>query len=117
MSKNVFVSMPMSGKTEEEMWNEVFEVTTEYMRTHPDEEVYFHANQEVTLDTIKDIPCKSGNENLLYLSEALKRMAICDDVVFHKDWEQARGCRVERLIYELYFLPRVTNTPLDEEVC
>lgn len=102
-TKNIFISMPMSGKSDSEVWNEICECVAEWNTTHQDEKAFFVSNYEVTEDHIKDFPCKPGRENLLYLALALIRMATCDDVIFHKDWENARGCRVEKLVYDLYF--------------
>jgi len=103
MPKNVFVSLPMTGKTEEQMYEAFFERCSEYIRNHPGEETYFHCNIGVKEDDIRDISCKPGLESLAYLSIALQQMAKCDEVIFHKDWEKSKGCKVEKLIYELYF--------------
>lgn len=102
-AKKVFVSVPMSGKNEKELWDEIFETVSPYVEQHKGEEIFFIDNRDVTIDNISDMPCKPGREKLLFMSIALQRMAMCDDVIFHKDWETAKGCRIEKLVYDLYF--------------
>ena len=97
---NIFVSIPMSGRTDEDQWRDVVDAASKYCEAHPEEKAFFFDNREVT---IEGQPCIHGMEPLLYLAEALKTMAMCDDVIFGGNWKEARGCQVERLVYELYF--------------
>lgn len=96
---NIFVSIPMSGRTVEEQWNDIVNAASVYCEAHPEENYFFFDNREVIIEG----PCIPGREPLLYLAEALKTMATCDDVIFGGNWKEARGCQVERLVYELYF--------------
>ncbi len=42
------------------------------------------------------------NERLGYLSRAILKLGECDEAIFAKDWESARGCKVEKMVCELY---------------
>ena len=99
MAKNVFISVPLSGRTNMEIWEDLVQAASEYNELHPGEEIlYFDNNSCVT-----DKPHKDGKKPLLYLAEALQTMALCDDVIFAGNWKEAKGCQVERLVYDLYF--------------
>ena len=90
-SKKVYISMPMAGKSREEI-------------------------ERVQRETFKTLSASLENESvelidnyfahdlspLECLAECLKRMAGADYVVFVDGWENARGCKVERLCAEEY---------------
>jgi len=44
---------------------------------------------------------------LLYLGEAIRKMATCHFVIFHPYWTRARGCQIEREVAKAYGLPIV----------
>lgn len=39
------------------------------------------------------------------LAECIKTMALADVVYFHANWEQSKGCRLEKTICDLYGIP------------
>ena len=90
----VFLSLPMNGKTDEEINAELCKME-EWAITEfgPDEELHFVHNQFCPLKPAMQAPVK--NEALLYLGEAIKKLAYCDAIIYHPDWESARGCRAE----------------------
>ena len=99
MAKRVFISVPMAGKHEDDIYKEIYNAQQEYRALHPNEEIEFVDNYYVIhADTLP-----LSHPALLYLGEAIKKMSSCDDVFFYGDWENARGCKVEKLVYDLYF--------------
>lgn len=81
----VFISQPMNGKTEEEIRKE---------RKIIEDSI----NGEV-LDTIFEL---ETDNPIIYLAKSIEQLAIADQVVFMKDWENARGCRIEYEIAKNY---------------
>lgn len=85
----VFISMPMNGKTEEEIrtemdgWKESF--------GFPDSEF---------IDSI--IPGHEEMTPLECLAESIKLLDQADAAFFVKGWEDAKGCRVEHAVCENY---------------
>lgn len=85
----VFISMPMNGKTEEQIreemegWKESFPFT----------------NSEF-VDSI--IPDHENKTPLECLAESIKLLDGVDAVFFAKGWEDARGCRIERAVCHNY---------------
>lgn len=79
----VFLSYPMNGKTEDEMsmmrnaMMENYDAATKCLNT-------YILSHECDCDT-----------PLEYLGESLKFMSKADVVLFHPDWDKARGCKVE----------------------
>ena len=101
--KKIFVSVPMNGKSFEEINKLIHKTELEYLTNDNGiEEIEFVHNNDGLVEKILD-PNKAKIPNLIYLAIAMYRMANCDDVIFAKGWENARGCRVEKLIYDLYF--------------
>ena len=79
----VFLSYPMNGKTEDEMST---------MRNAMMEN--YDAVTKCTNTYILSHEC-NFNTPLEYLGESIKFMSKADVVLFHPDWDKARGCKVE----------------------
>lgn len=79
----VFLSYPMNGKTEDEM---------SMMRNAMMEN--YDAVTKCTNTYISNHEC-SHSTRLECLGEAIKLMSKADIVLFHPDWDKARGCKVE----------------------
>lgn len=97
LQKKIFVSVPMSGRTHDEIFNSIWETITK----HGNSAFYYY-----NLDPPEDIEKKakkSKHPELIYLSWAMEQMADCDDVIFANGWERARGCIVEKIVHGLYF--------------
>lgn len=96
MAKRVFISVPMNGRTDGEIKDDIQCGKDTYLEKHPYEDIEFVDNY-----IEEEAPfCK--NPALFYLGESIKKMATCDDVVFCGNWGKARGCLVERTVYDLY---------------
>lgn len=94
--KKIFLSLPMSGRTDEEIKAQIEEMKAEFLLKNPfanGEEIEFVHNLENDVDPDGCIDLK--NEPLLYLSEAIRKLAFCDGAYFGHDWRLARGCIIE----------------------
>ena len=84
----VFISQPMNGRTEAQIREERSIL-----------EDRFKLSGDEVLDTIFEI--KTDNP-IIYLAKSIEQLAIADQVIFMKDWEKARGCRIEYEIAKNY---------------
>lgn len=89
MSIKVFVSQPMRGKTEAEILA-VRDREIAIVKEHfPEEELI------ILPSYFEDYQPTDGNKALKYLAKSLEMLADADVAVFARDWEEARGCRIE----------------------
>lgn len=98
--KRLFISQPMRGKTNAEILaerNKAIEVASKQLN----EEV------EVIDSFFKNSPALTNP--LLCLAKSLELLATADIAYFADGWEQARGCRIERLCAEEYNIPVINN--------
>lgn len=91
--KNVFISQPMYGKTDEQIIRERKEIvkTLEEILTEP-----FKIVDNYYTDY------NSGTNPLSYLSRAINDLSKADVAVFAKGWNTRRGCRIEHACAEEY---------------
>lgn len=81
----VFISQPMKDKTNEEIEQERQYIIKKVKK-------YF-ANIEIIDSFFKDAPHDA--KPLWFLGKSLELLSNADMVIFAKDWEDARGCRIE----------------------
>lgn len=86
--KRLFISQPMRGKTNEE-------ILVERQKAIEMAELMLDEKVEVIDSLFKDAPADA--KPLWYLGESLKLLATADYVCFAKGWEEARGCRIEKM--------------------
>ncbi len=86
----VFISMPMNGKTDEQIKKEFAEIS---------EKIKAEYGQVKILNSIFEY--KEDNP-IKYLAKSIALLAKADIVYFTHDWQQARGCSVERHVAEAY---------------
>lgn len=86
--KKVFVSLPMNGRTDEEILKEredCFERAKDIL-----------GEDAELIDTfIKEDPPEGCNIGLWYLAKSLELMASADIVYLAPGWTEARGCIIE----------------------
>lgn len=100
--KKVFISLPMSGKREREI-NECKQQILEHLAHFA-----IYEDEIDVIDTyITDDPPEGSNVRLWYLGKTIELLAQADIVVFAKDWEKARGCRIERKCAKIYHVPAI----------
>lgn len=96
MQKKVFISQPMSDKTDEE----ILAVREAAVRT-----LNKQLNQEVEiLDSFfQGAPHEA--KPAWFLGESVKVLSNADIAIFLDDWRKYRGCRIEHLICKEYNIP------------
>ena len=91
MKKKVMISMPMKGKTEEQIKSERSEIIQKYLLSD---------GYEVVNTLFKEFVSK--NTPVKYLSKSIEALAEIDCVYFAPGWEKARGCLIEYLVCKYY---------------
>ena len=105
--KRIFLSLPMSGRSDEEIMAQIEEMKAMFLLKNPldkGEEIEFVHNLENDINPIRYIDVKT--EPLLYLGEAIRKLAYCDAVYFAKGWKSVRGCIIEWQTCAKYGIPR-----------
>ena len=101
--KKLFISQPMKGKTDEEILREREQAVREA-------EKYLKENgmqEEVQVIDSFFQSAPVGARPLWFLGKSLELLSTADLVYFAKDWEKARGCRIEHMCtiqYELQII-------------
>lgn len=93
--KKLFVSVPMKGRTEEE-------IKTSIQKMKKIAEIYECEELELIDSYIEDNPPKDSKEAVWYLGESLKKLAQADvfiGICESYDWN---GCHIERQTAEIY---------------
>lgn len=89
----IMISQPMRGKTEKEIKDEREELVKKLQEE----------GHEVLETVFEDFDCYASP--IAYLARSIEFLDKADAVVFMKDWENARGCKIEHEIalkYEKY---------------
>lgn len=104
-SKLVFISLPMSGKTDLEIAENLSEAKKAYMRRMPEKQtVQFCHNFQPDIRA-EDNGARNGLEGVWYLGRALEMLSKCDEAYFYGEWGGAKGCRIEYEVCKLYGIP------------
>lgn len=93
--KKLFVSVPMKGRTEEE-------IKASIQKMKKIAEIYEGEELELIDSYIEDNPPKDSKEAVWYLGESLKKLAQADvfiGICESYDWN---GCQIEREVAERY---------------
>lgn len=85
---NVFISQPMTGKTEEEILSKRTELIAKIKECYGDCNII---NSYTSED--EDLACP--NPYLYYLGKAIQKMAEANVIIFAKQWEMSTGCLTE----------------------
>lgn len=97
----VFISLPMHGRTDKEIQQNLKEARSAISLIFPDQELTILHNYGCIA------PSHAGR--LFYLGSAIQRMDGADAVYFCKGWEEAKGCKIEHDICELYGIQRIES--------
>lgn len=100
--KKVFISQPMNGKTNEQIYKERKELTKKLEQR----------GYDIIDSVIADSPDEACRAPVYYLSESIRLLSKADVVFFMDDWEKARGCKIEFLVAQEYNLPILTKKDL-----
>lgn len=82
---NVFISMPMNGKTIEEIDARRAEIAELLHKRFPSD----------TINIIDSVWREEAQGPVWCLGYSISKMDTADLVVFDKNWRKARGCKVE----------------------
>lgn len=99
MYKNIFISQPMSGKSEEEILatrqkeidkiHQLFDadgVEINIIDSYIDDATRKHFEERLTDDI---------NWNIYWLSQSLQKLALADTIWLCEGWERSKGCNIE----------------------
>lgn len=89
----IFISMPMRGKSSEQINVEMVEAANRVQELFPNKEVILLQSNILLSEEATDID---------YLAESIRIMGQADLVYFMKGWHESRGCRVEELVATQY---------------
>jgi hypothetical protein len=98
--KKLFISQPMGGKTDEEILEER-ERAIEAAKELLGEPV------EVIDSFFQSAPV--GAKPLWFLGKSLELLSGADIAYFAKDWQKARGCKIEHECAVEYGIPRIDH--------
>ena len=84
--KKLFISQPMNGKTDDEIYKE---------RDAAVKRAQEVLGEEVVLIDSYITGCPADAKPLWFLGESLKKLSNADVAYFCKDWENYRGCCME----------------------
>ena len=94
--KKLFISQPMNGKSDKEIFDERNRLIAEAEERSGEK-------FDVLETFFQGAPAYA--KPLWYLGESLKYLASADMAVFAVDWACARGCRIEHAAAEEYGIP------------
>ena len=103
--KKLFISLPMAGKSEEEIRNKMAE--------YKENAEYLMGEELELIDSlIADRPDEyTTDPGLWYLGRSIMMMAEADVVYFGRGWRSARGCIVEYEAAYRYKILRIEDAP------
>lgn len=93
--KKLFVSVPMKGRTEEEIKSSI-------QKMKKIAEIYEGEELELIDSYIEDNPPKNSKEAIWYLSESIKKLAQADVFIGIRESFDWNGCQIERETAEKY---------------
>ena len=102
MTKKVFVSLPMNGRSIDEIREDMNDIL-DMIKSG-----YAELGEDVELiDTVwMDGPGPDIlNECAWYLGRSIQALAEADLAIFHPGWREARGCIIEHMVCALYNIP------------
>lgn len=99
----IFVSMPMNGKTNEEILNKI-------------EEIKHKFPEDIVTSGFIDgaYTPKVNHVSVHMLGYAIQEMSYCDVVYFAQGWQTARGCQIEHNVCMEYDIPMMFEDDDDD---
>ena len=102
--KKLFISLPMAGKSEEEIRNKMAEYKENAEYLMGEELELIDSFIDNAPDDIKDV-------GVWCLGGSIAMMADADVVYFGRGWRSARGCVVEYEVAYRYKILRIEDSP------
>lgn len=101
----VMISQPMNGRSEEEIERERNEIIEKFNKMHIEViDTYFE----------EEAP-ENCNKGVYYLAKSIESMKDIDAIFMCKNWQLARGCRIENQVAKEYGIKILTYDFLYEE--
>ena len=102
--KKLFISLPMAGKSEEEIRNKMAE--------YKENAEYIMGEELELIDSlIQHVPEYVKDPAIWCLGKSIMMMADADVVYFGRGWRSARGCLVEYEAAYRYKILRIEDAP------
>lgn len=103
--KKLFISLPMAGKSEEEIRNKMAE--------YKENAEYLMGEELELIDSFMEVdaPEDIKDAGVWYLGKSIMMMAEADVVYFGRGWRSARGCIVEYETAYRYKILRIEDSP------
>ena len=107
MYKNIFISQPMTGKSEEEILatrqKEIEKIHQEIREMHQldSKEDDIQVNiidsyiDDATRNRLQECGGDGINWDIYWLSQSLQRLALADTIWLCEGWEYSKGCNIE----------------------
>lgn len=102
--KKLFVSVPMKGRTQEEIKKSI-------EKMHKIAEIITGEELELIDSVVADRPPVGGKESVWYLSKSIEFLSQADLVIGISDCYEWNGCAVEREVAERYDIPFILVRP------
>nr|DAH26530.1 MAG TPA: Blasticidin M [Caudoviricetes sp.] len=99
--KKLFISVPMKGRTEEEIKSSI-------QKMKKIAEAYVGEELELIDSYIEDSPPQNNNQAVWYLGESLKKLAQADVFIGIEGSWCWNGCHIERITAEKYGIKTYT---------
>lgn len=101
----IMISQPMNGRNEEEIKRERKEIIEKFNKMHIEViDTYFE----------EEAP-ENCNQGVYYLAKSIEAMKDIDALFMCKNWQLARGCRIENQVAKEYEIKILTYDFLYEE--
>ena len=114
--KTVFLSLPMKNRTDEDIKQTIKSMARIILAMYPGEDIQFVDNFSSSHSFTNEDEDEAKNKSLLYLGEAIKKMAKCDYIAVIENHNcelyNYRGCYIEAEVARKYGLHFITiNDP------
>lgn len=109
--KYVFISLPMSGKTDKEIGHRLCSINGA-VKAACASKFGWDWDEIKTIDNFWDHDEIDNNTDMpvqeprvFYLGGALQKMSRADAIYFDEGWEESEGCRIEFCVCQEYNIP------------
>lgn len=106
MTNKIFLSVPM-GDHSETYINKAFSIMKESLKALFNNNELMFVTNYLSDEYLNETVTKGTNKIAYCLSEAAVKIAECDYVAFHPDWETSHGCKIEMAICKRADIPTI----------
>lgn len=118
--KTVFLSLPMKGRTDEDIKQTIKSMARIILAMYPGEDIKFVDNFSSSHSFTNEEEDEAKNKSLLYLGEAIQKMAKCDCIAVIENHNcniyNYRGCYIEAEAARNYGLHVITINDTDGSI-